>query len=326
MCVVAGVALAGLSGVSLGAEAANDSEENALLQIHLPREVIVRGNHLDLGQVCVIRGLGSDVARVRAIGMGRLSAPGQKIVLDRPTILSRLASFGISAEQVRLTGAETVTVRRQLRIVQADDFVELARGFLQRHPLARSASESAAIARPKDLILSQEVKDIEFTPRFISNRARGHVSVLVDVMADGAKVATREITFRLKYEGHQVVTLEPIAEGTVLTAQNVKVEKVVCEEPEPVGWKPPYGLAATRSLPANAVIRGGMVGTPQAPVVVRRNETVVMRLERPGLLITATGLALQEARTGEFIKVRNADSQRVIVCKVIGQGTVEPVL
>ena len=324
--VVAGVLLTSLSGASLGVEPALGSEEEVLLQVHLPREVTVRGNRLDLSQVCVIRGRGPVVAKARTIAMGRLSAPGQKIVLDRPTILSRLASSGISSEQVRLTGAESVTVRKQLRIVKAEDFVVLGQEFLKKHPAARSASQSVPIAKPKDLILSQEIKDIEFTPRFISNRARGHVSVLVDVMADGVKVATREVTFRLKYQVRQVVTTEPIAEGAILTAQNAEVKTVVSDQPEPAGWKPPYGLAATRSLPAAAVIAKGMIGMPREPVVVRRNQSVVIRLERPGLLITATGMALQEARTGEFVKVRNTDSQRVIVCKVIGQGMVEPML
>jgi len=36
--------------------------------------------------------------------------------------------------------------------------------------------------------------------------------------------------------------------------------------------------------------------------------------------------ALQEAQAGEYLKVRNSDSQRVIVCQVKTDGTVEPML
>ena len=43
-------------------------------------------------------------------------------------------------------------------------------------------------------------------------------------------------------------------------------------------------------------------------------------------MVTAVGMALQEGRTGECVKVRNTDSSRVIVCKVNADGTVEPVL
>jgi flagella basal body P-ring formation protein FlgA len=42
--------------------------------------------------------------------------------------------------------------------------------------------------------------------------------------------------------------------------------------------------------------------------------------------VTAVGVALQEARAGEYVKVRNADSSRIILCKVNVDGTVEPML
>ena len=42
--------------------------------------------------------------------------------------------------------------------------------------------------------------------------------------------------------------------------------------------------------------------------------------------MTAMGIALQEARAGDYVKVRNADSSRVVLCKVNTDGTVEPML
>jgi flagella basal body P-ring formation protein FlgA len=136
----------------------------------------------------------------------------------------------------------------------------------------------------------------------------------------------REISFRLKYQCHRVVTVKEVPEGTVLTPENLKVETVVSDQPEPAGWKPPYGLAAVRALAADTEIRGDMINSPQSPVVVLRNETVVIRIQRPGLLVTAVGVALQEARAGEYVKVRNTDSSRVVICQVNADGTVEPIL
>ncbi len=69
-----------------------------------------------------------------------------------------------------------------------------------------------------------------------------------------------------------------------------------------------------------------MLSAAQTAVLVRRNETVLIRLERPGILVTAMGTSLQEGRTGELVKVRNSDSSRVIVCKVMPDGSVEPAL
>jgi flagella basal body P-ring formation protein FlgA len=145
-------------------------------------------------------------------------------------------------------------------------------------------------------------------------------------MADGKEIGVRDLLFRLKYQCRRVVTAREIPEGTVLAPEDVKIETVVADQPEPADWRPPYGLVAVRNLPANTELRTDMVNSPQSPVVVRRNETVVIRIDRPGLVVTAVGKVLQEGRTGDYVKVRNADSSRVIVCKVNADGTVEPIL
>jgi flagella basal body P-ring formation protein FlgA len=69
-----------------------------------------------------------------------------------------------------------------------------------------------------------------------------------------------------------------------------------------------------------------MVAPAGRPVVVGRNQSVIIRLEKPGLLVTAVGKTLENGRAGEHIKVRNVDSQRIILARVNEDGTVEPVL
>jgi len=96
MCLMVGSVLLAGSSVQ-GAVVAVDVPEGSPLQVHLPREVTVQDSRLSLGQVSVVRGSGPMVAKASPIALGRLSLPGQELVLDRPTILSRLASSGIPA-------------------------------------------------------------------------------------------------------------------------------------------------------------------------------------------------------------------------------------
>jgi flagella basal body P-ring formation protein FlgA len=298
----------------------------ATLQVHLPREVTVQGSLLTLGQVSVVRGDPALVAAAAETGLGQLSMPGQKAIVDRPTILSRLASQGIGAAQVRLTGAEAVTVHRFQKTISAEEFVEIGRTFLRQHPPGPSISAMIPTVKPKDLILPGQVVDLQVTPRYIRTAARGSVAVQIIVTADGKECGVREIPFRLKYQGHRVVTTQEIPEGTALTAENIKIETVESDQPEPASWKPPYGLVAIRKLAAHTEVRGDMTNTADSPVVVLRNDAVVIRIRRPELIVTAMGVALQEARAGEYIKVRNVDSSRVVLCKVNTDGTVEPLL
>jgi flagella basal body P-ring formation protein FlgA len=308
------------------AETGAGADALGALQIHLPREVTVESSLLTLGQVSVVRGDAALAATAREIGMGRLSVPGQKALLDRPTILSRLASSGIPAQNVRLTGAEAVIVRRFQKTISADELIEAGKTFLNQHPPGPGICELTPTIKPKDLVVPTQVTDLQLTPRFVKSLTRGYVTVQILITGDGREIGTRDISFRLKYQNHRVMTLKDVAEGEALTAENVKIETTTGDQPEPAGWQPPYGQVAARKLPADTELRRDMLAAAAAPILVRRNDMVVIRIDRPGLLVTAVGMALQEARAGEFVKVRNADSSRIIICKVNTDGTVEPML
>jgi flagella basal body P-ring formation protein FlgA len=317
-----------LSLGSLCGAAAPGDENNPpddLLRIHLPRDVTVQSPFLSLGQVAVVTGSGPLAATAGNVRLGRFSVPGQRIVLDRATILSRLASQGVPAEKVVLTGADAITVRRRQKIISGDEFVAFAQLFLQQNPPGASPCEGIAAAKPKDLALPDEPQNMQLLPRFVENGANGFVTVQISVAVDGKEVGSRTVSLRLRYRSHKAVVLQEIPAGATLGPENVKIEEAVSDRPE-TGWKSPYGLVASRGLPAGTEIREDMVEAAQPSLVIRRNETVVIRVQRPGFLVTAVGLAMQEGHAGQFVKVRNTDSHRVIVCKVNEDGTVEPVL
>ena len=344
-------------------------ELRGALEIYLPREITINDDYLRLGQVAIIRLLpqsgdpGDDLLAAKAGGilLGRFSVPGQKVIVERSTILSRLACNGIPAQKVTLTGAKTVTVKQQQQIIKGERFVELAKSFLrdpalresENNPPAGSAlipafagvtsflrkqelSNASAcqwepVRIPPDLILAGPSKDVKFSPQLIetgqTNQAKVRIAVLAsDPVGDGKELAMREVTLRAKYNCRRAVTLTQIAAGTVITAENVKIEGVVCDYPEPANWRPPYGLVARRRLPANTVIDADTLDAAKTAVRIGRNESVVIRVQMPGLVVTAMGKTLQDGHVGEHIKVRNLDSQRIILCRVNEDGTVEPVL
>jgi flagella basal body P-ring formation protein FlgA len=168
-------------------------------------------------------------------------------------------------------------------------------------------------------------KNVTLSPRLIQNGAPNQAKVRVSVLADSNEIGAGVVTFRLKFNCRTAVTLTEIPAGSVISPESVKIEKILSDYPEPAHWSPPYGLIARRSLSANTVIQPDMVGLAKPAVSIKRNETVVIRIEMPGLLVTALGKAMQQGRAGECIKVRNIDSQQIIVAKVNEDGTVEPI-
>ena len=308
-------------------ESTTDSrQKDSALQVYLPREVAIDNDVISLGQVGIIRGNEPLVAKASEIALGRLSVPGQRIIVEKSTILNRLVCSGIPASNVTLSGAEKITVKQQQEIIKGEEFVKMAGLFLESNLSAESVCELNSLRPPKDLVVPAMGEEVKISPRLTKNSTANQATVQIIVFQDDKEIGNREVTFRIKYNRQIAVTLTDIPMGTVITPENVKIEKTSSNYPQPANWSPPYGLVARRRLPANTMIHPNMAGPIKPAVVVKRNSNVTIRLENLGLTVTAIGKAIQDGRVGDYIKVRNVDSQRIISAKVNEDGTVEPVL
>lgn len=304
----------------------NDLQKYSGLRVYLPREVTVKNSHLSLGQVSIIRGGESLVAKASQIALGRISVPGQKIIIDRPMVLSRLACNGIPTSTVKLTGAQEITVKQRLQTVSSGEFVSLATSFLENNSPGVSACRWNPVRKPKDFAVPGTGDNITFSPRLARSSGRNQARVEIAVLSDGKKIGVREVVFGLTYNCRRAITKVDIAAGGLIGPENVKIEEIPSNYPEPAGWKSPYGLIAKRRLPANTVLRPYMFGPVKSPVIIKRNQNVVIRIETPAFLITASGKTMQDGKAGEYIKVRNVDSQRIILARINEDGSVEPAL
>jgi flagella basal body P-ring formation protein FlgA len=304
----------------------NGTEKAPALNIYLPREVTVKDDTISLDQVGVIRGEESLVEKAGRIALGQLSVPGQEIVIDRSIILSRLACSQIPPSQVILTGAEKVTVKQQQQVIEGSKFVEMALSFLQKNTIADPNCQLSPVRIPKDLVVPSPVEDVNFSMRTATS-TKNQAKVQITVLVNGQEAGVREVTFRLLYYCRTAVTLVDIQTGTLISPENVKIEKTLSDCPEPSDWTAPYGLIAARRLPAQTVICSHMVGPVKPAVILERNQTVVVRVAKPGLLLTTTGKALQKGRVGDYIKVKVqiTNTPRTITAKVNEDGSVEPV-
>lgn len=314
---------------SIESESLNSQDENVQkdtgVRIYLPRKITVQDSYLKLGQVSIVRGDESLVAKASEITLGRISMPGQEIVIDRSTLLSRLACNGIPPSTVILTGAEKITVKKEHKIIKSSEFVKLADSFLKKNLSVGSTCQAEPLRIPKDLLLPALDKDVILKPHMVESGARNQAKVRISVLADSNEIGSGEVTYRLKFNCRTAVTLAEIPAGAVISPENVKIGKIVSDYPEPANWSPPYGLIARRALPSNTVIQPDMVIPAKPTVSIKRNETVVIRIDMPGLLVTALGKAMQQGHAGECIKVRNIDSQRIIAARIEEDGTVVPI-
>jgi flagella basal body P-ring formation protein FlgA len=322
-CVILAAAICTVCGVGICGEGGGEKG----LRIYLPREIVVSGETIELGEIGIVQGSESEVDTAQGIGLGRFALGGQQIVVDRGTILSRLASEGIKASEVSISGAERVTVRRHERIIESEHFVEAARAFLKRQSVYSSASSIEPMLKPKDLVLGDSGGAISLVVKEVRYGNKFKPKVCVSVLEDGVNKGECEIVFKLVYACRRAIAQVNIPVGTVIRSEHIKIETVENSAPEPSGWSEPYGMVAKRLIKAGDVVSAKVAGPPVAPILIKRKQQVFLKIEKGGLYISALGEALEDGKVGDYIRVRrglNRDARIVVGC-VKADGTIEPV-
>ncbi|KKL59066.1 hypothetical protein LCGC14_2219040, partial [marine sediment metagenome] len=129
-------------------------DKDGVLYLHLPRTVCVKFQNLQLGSIAAVRGGEAKlVAKAMEVPMGRSPSSGEKIVIDRPTILSRLGTLGFDAKAVHLTGASEVTVMRDEVTIETGRLIKSAESFLQKARPGPKECRWRLVRRPKGLVV-----------------------------------------------------------------------------------------------------------------------------------------------------------------------------
>jgi len=310
-----------VSSVLAGETASGD---RAVLRVYVPRAKTVTGAALTLGALCVLRcdddALQDDADDVK---MGRAPFAEETIVIDRATILSRLAAAGIPPAKVAFSGAGSVTLSRNERVFASKQVLSAARAYLDEHPPGPPGSGYRLVRKTGRLTVASSTKTT-LRVRALPDTPRGFVKLEVVAMAGKRRLAAAEVLFKITYPHRQAVAAEPIRTGAVLTSRNTRLRTVWLDQPAPKDVSTPYGMEAARNIAQGTVITAGMIRARKLEIVVRRKEVVTMVIRGPGFMIQGKGQALQDGRPGQYIKVRNATSNRIVIAKVQYDGTVTP--
>ncbi len=296
----------------------------AQLRVYMPRSIAVEGDKLTVESICVLSGDETLAAQAADVPMGRAPWPREKIEFTRTAVLSRLAACGIPAREVDISGAQQVAVRRVENVIGADEIVEAAEALLAAEKPAADARGWRLVARPADLAVAGK-KGVELTAELDNDSPRGLAKVRVRAMRDGAELGRAEMLFKPVYSVRRLMAKVNIPAGETVTVDNTQVETVASERPEQPDGRLLYGTVAARRLPAGAAITARNVMQANTDVLVKRNQAVTLRIEGELFTLSALGQALEDGRVGQFIRVRNVDSKRIVSARIAPDGTARPV-
>ena len=309
---------------------AAETGERHQIRIYLPKDKTLTSEVVELGMIAVILGDDAIIPIANEIRLGQFSVHGQEIIIDRKTIFSRLASSGIKASSVAFNGAETICVRRDEDIIAADRFVDSARDYL-REQLSDEKLETLKLIRPvKDYPLDEESESVTLTALMSDHRSDHMKYVTVRVVRDGVELGRRELVFSVQYSCQRLVAKQSLPTRTLITPENTVVEKYMSNTPAQASVSLIYGMMAKRNIAGGTTITNAMAGHKESPVLIRKRQKVILKLDTGGLLVSAPGEATEDGRLGDIISVqrgsRRTKDLKIVFGEVMSDGTIRPVL
>ena len=302
-------------------------EGEAELRLYVPRSVRMSGDSLTLGAIAIVRSQNADLAaKASAVAMGRPPLAGESIVIDRRTILSRLSASGIPARSIRITGAPQVAIRRNETTVGGKELLRAAEKLLSTRRPREEGVSWRLTGKCGDLLVPDTGGKWVLRAKLVKGGPSNHAKVHVGVVRGGKEIASRDLLFKSLHLHRLPVAVRDIPAGERITPQNTEIRTVERDRPAGEEFTAPFGMIATTHLKSGTVIRPGVLRAVRPKIMVKRNQTVVMRIVGRGFTVSGLGKAMEDGRTGETIRVRNVDTKRIVAARVEPDGTVRPII
>lgn len=154
------------------------------------------------------------------------------------------------------------------------------------------------------------------------NAAAGRFTAELRIPADDPAAPVVRVAGRLVPMVDVPVLARSMAPGEQIALADVKWAELQSNAVPPGDIMDPQdmvGRTPRHPIQAGLPLRPGDL---QVPVVIKRNEAVLIVLERPGLYLTAEGKALEDGGKDAVIRVVNTQSNRTIDAVVLGSGQV----
>jgi flagella basal body P-ring formation protein FlgA len=278
----------------------------------------VLGPEMSLGELAELSGF-SDSASLTATPMGRSPLPGKGMTLGRQAVLNKLGaalprgSASVSCPvEVTVTRAAQKVSREQLRQALSDALKERLGPHAEVEVSGFRASEEPLVATG-DVKLEVQLPERDIQP--------GTLVCSVTPWVGGLEHPKVRLQARLDVSRKVLCATRTMKRGEEIEASAVAVETRKLGRLEQPLTEPG---SAVGKLAARAISAGQVVCAADLlhPVDMKRGEAVVIVLESGPMRLTTRGVACQNGRSGDTIRVVNLDSKREIQARIEGAGVV----
>jgi flagellar basal body P-ring formation protein FlgA len=257
--------------------------------------------------------------------VGQAPAPGESLVLRAQDIKQYLASSQTLPNNITWSGSSTITISRTGTVVGPERVQALIAEFISSnsHNLPKADITFVASALPLPFTLPKGDLSYEVIPSNPSILGSSRFSLIFKV--DNRVVKNMSVRGKTEALALVAVAAQPLKKGFVLGPQHLKMAALdISDLANPAfDAKDLLGMQLTRGVQTDTPILATMV---ESLPVVKRGQQVKIAIKSGTLQLTATGLAYNDGKLDQMIKVQNISSSKIILGRVAGPGLVEVML
>lgn len=312
-----------LLAIVLASGLISQTEAAGRLVINLKDNVAVASDKVLLKDVADLTGSNAhQVDMLAQITLGSAPAFGETVIQNQAQIRERLEAVAGKLPLNLFSGAPAVQIRLQGRQVTADEIEVLLKNHLME---TTSWKESEIGVR-----LTGGLNGVELPPAGASLRIApdsgfiGHRKVLapVELLSAGKSLRSLWITAEITVRSEVLTAARKIPAGKIITPEDVSAKCIEITDLRATYIRLPEDIVGKISRRG---IRSGDPLTRESfgePMLVKSGETVRLRLEREGIVLTSLVKAEQDGKLGQKIRVRNIDFSTWLKAEVTGRAEV----
>jgi len=267
----------------------------------------------------IVQGKGIDPAW-RGIVLAHITSPGSTIELPASYIKARLRLKGVPVDSIKIKLPEVVKIKREGIRITKKDLEAIAKRCIKKNNPWGSRLRILKVKATKDLILPKG--KLSYSCQMI-NSPLGNFSVPIIFRLNGEIISRTWVMAKTRLVTPVVVARYPIMRGEIITKDKLKIiKRDITGLPEGIFLSKDLlvGKRAKINIGIGKIIYKNMVEIPPA---VKRGQRVLIVAESDTLRVTAPGVAKENGRIGDLIKVQNLLSKKVVVGKVMDAQTVK---
>src|SRR5579884_3961149 len=300
--------------------------------ISLRERVVIGGRVVNVGDVGELRG-GKAQVRALVAKLDLADAPTAKEprTVTRQQILFRVRLANIPESLFRIEGAACVQVFfGRFRVPEAEVIAAACQALFKRLPWSEDEIDIQLlqpIAVPLDVEAAREDITIQAVPH-AANTPLGRVQMDLAIYVRGDRRLSFPLYLDVKLCQKVAISTHKIEPGEPLTAANISFDR------RPVENLRDYYSSLemlTNKRARQAILPGSVIvasllevdANKPGPILIKQQEAVKMIVRLGPVTVVAAGEALQDGRLGERIRVRNVDSKKPVVGRVVDKSLVE---